>query len=84
MFSGITEEYRSPHWCADICLGLWTKGIPGIRIEHSDCYHTDMTDLTDLADCTDITKAITFHHLKTQEDYQGHSLLSHKIDVRLV
>jgi hypothetical protein len=66
MLCGISGEYRSPHWCADICLGLWTKGIPGIRMEHSDRYHTDM----DRAD--DIGSALTFHHLKTEEDYLTH------------
>lgn len=64
MLRGISGEYRSPHWCADICLGLWTKGIPGIRVEHSDRYHTDMARADD-----DIGSALTFHHLKTEEDY---------------
>ena len=68
MFHGISGEYRSPHWCADISLGLWTKGIPGIRVEHSDRYHTDM----DRADDTE--PALTFHHLKTEEDYLTHRL----------
>ena len=64
MLRGISGEYRSPHWCADICLGLWTKGIPGIRVEHSDRYHTDMARADD-----DTGSALTFHHLKTEEDY---------------
>ena len=71
MLRDIPGEYRSPHWCADICLGLWTRGIPAIRIEHSDKYHTDMAQAGD-----DTRSAITFHHLKTEEDYLAHRELS--------
>lgn len=67
-FHGMTDEYRSPHWCADICLGLWTKGIPGIRIVHSERYHTDMAT-------GGKEDAITYHHLKTKEDYTAHEAL---------
>jgi hypothetical protein len=68
MFQGITYEYRSPHVCADICLGVWTKNIPGIRIKHSDRYHTDMAQQGK----DKVEEAITFHHLKTKEDYLLH------------
>ena len=73
MFRGVTEEYRSPHWCADICLGLWTKGIPGIHIVHSDRYHTDMADTGGTGGTADI--ALTYHHLKTKEEYDAHEAL---------
>jgi Fringe-like len=76
MFHGITEEYRSPHWCADICLGLWTKGLVGIRVVHSDRYHTDMARVG----VDDTVGALTFHHLKTEEDFLAHQALSCKID----
>ncbi len=77
LFRGIVEEYRSPHWCADICLGLWTKGIPGIHIVHSEHYHTDMAK--DDRDKTEEDNAITYHHLKTKEDYIRH-VMACKID----
>lgn len=70
MFRGIQEEYRSPHWCADICLGLWTRGIPHLQTVHLDMYHTDM------AETDHEVNALTFHHLKTKEDFERHHALS--------
>lgn len=64
-FQSITHEYRAPHWCADICLGLWTKHIHGIQIIHSPEYHTDKYS----PENDNPNTALTFHHLKTEEDY---------------
>lgn len=64
-------RYKTPHWCADICLGLWTAGA---RREHVDEYYTEMSPVAGRKDKVD-REAITFHHLKTKEDYWAHWLL---------
>jgi hypothetical protein len=71
MLRSIPYEYRSPHWCADICLGLWGKSILGIQFIHCSEYHTDMYQ----KGRDNPQTAITFHHLKTEEEYRiCHSL----------
>lgn len=67
MCQTIPAETRTPHWCADICLGLWTKKIAGIRIEHSEHYHTDCARDTD-----HVKEALSFHHLTTRDDFLRH------------
>ena len=67
MFQTIPANFRAPHFCADICLGLWTKNIAGIRIVHSEHYHTDCARDTD-----NVKEALSFHHLTTQEDFLRH------------
>ncbi len=65
MFRSIPYEYRPPHWCADVCLGLWTRHILGIQKIDSKEYHTEMFHMGEDNPHT----AITFHHLKTERDY---------------
>ena len=71
MTRNIPYEYRAPNMCADICLGLWTKYILGIQRIHCPDYHTDMYN----PNTDNPNTAITFHHLKTEKDYEiCHSL----------
>ncbi len=58
-------EYRTPHWCAAICLGLWLKEL-GVRRIHHDGFHPEGYR----AGVDDPSTAITFHHLKTREEFQ--------------
>jgi hypothetical protein len=67
----LRENKNVPHVCADICLGLWTKEIAGVRQEDSYEYHTEMSPVAGRKDKR-AEKAITFHHLKTKEDYWAH------------
>ncbi len=60
-----SSEYRVPHWCADISLGMWLKTISNIEFKHNCFYCPDM-----YREGLHISKQmITFHHLKTREDY---------------
>jgi len=53
------------HYCADICLGMWMKKLSGMKMVDHPQFHTDQYNKnTDSAE-----EAITFHHLKTWEDY---------------
>lgn len=78
--------YTAPHCCADICLGLWASGLNGLRKEHLDDYHPEMSTIAGRTiggrmvsrrgiDLEGERGAITFHHLKTKEDFWGHWLL---------
>ena len=52
------------HWCADICVGKWVKSQSNVIEVDYDGFHTDPCQEND-----DKTKAITFHHLQTYEQY---------------
>jgi hypothetical protein len=67
MFQTIPTDAPAPHWCADISLGLWTKKIPGIRIEHCDYYHPGCVE-----EGFNVKEAITFHHIATRDDFLKH------------
>jgi hypothetical protein len=79
-----TEEmnkkiYTPPHICADISLGLWASGLPGIQREHCEEYHTEMSEIAGRDVPREVEKkALTFHHLKTKEDFWAHWLLGQK------
>jgi len=60
-----TVQECVPHWCADICMGIWTRSIPeSITVHynafHSDCYNSNTDTLAN---------AITFHKLSSRPDY---------------
>jgi hypothetical protein len=74
MFQTIPTEFHTPHFCADICLGLWTKNIAGILIVHSELYHTDCAKYAD-----NVKEALSFHHIATREGFlRHHAFLSMK------
>jgi hypothetical protein len=73
------KVYTPPHWCADICLGLWASGLPGIQREDCEEYHTEMSEMAGRGVGRVVEKkALTFHHLKTKEDFWEHWLLGKK------
>lgn len=53
------------HWCADICLGMWTKKIGNVLFVDNINFHTDMYN----KNTDNLNEAITFHHLKNKDDY---------------
>lgn len=55
------DSYLARHWCADICFGTWLHQYPYITCINSDKFNTDMEG--------DSTTAISFHHLKTESDW---------------
>jgi len=65
---GGIAHYTPPTICADICLGLWIKGLAGYRMIHEDGYHTEMARIGQGGS----EKELTFHHLKEQEDFWAH------------
>lgn len=56
------EEYLPPHWCGDICIGYWTRFFK--KQSHTE-FHPCMYDPSH----DDVSKAITFHYLRSREDY---------------
>jgi hypothetical protein len=54
-------EESITHWCADICLGQWIKSLKNHAFVNCLRFHTDLVPFTN--------DAITYHHLKTEEDY---------------
>lgn len=55
-----------PHWCADISMGFWFRKHPQIfLLDHSQFHPEGMASAPQ-----DKEVAITWHHLKTWEDYQ--------------
>jgi len=67
LLKGFSPEYRTPHWCADISLGMWLKSIPGIQLVHNPLYHYESAK-----DGDNVKDALTFHHLSTQGDFLRH------------
>lgn len=63
-FQQASTQYRPPHWCADICMRIWTREIPHLRMVHCTDYHPGMEELD-----SDGATALTFHHLVQEEDY---------------
>lgn len=64
------------HWCADICLSMWVRAIPGSHfvdcsLFHPDIYRPKKDRLED---------AITFHHLKEWKDFEKYESYDKKID----
>jgi len=53
------------HWCADICVGKWVKDQTEVICVDHPQFHTD--PYHPLQD--DAAKAITFHHLRTHQEY---------------
>ena len=64
-FQTISTQYQSPHWCADICLRLWTRDIPHLRFVHCMAYHPGFERLEE-----DGATALTFHYLKEEGDFR--------------
>jgi hypothetical protein len=56
-----------PHWCADICIGFWLRRHPQIQQVHNPHFHPENI----ASDPQDLPNAITYHHLKTWEEYQS-------------
>jgi len=56
----------SCHWCADISLCMWIKGVGG-QLFHHPQFHADIYNSSK----DDLSKAITFHHLKEWKDYEA-------------
>lgn len=55
-----------PHWCADICIGFWIRRHPQIQQVHNSHFHPE-----NIASAPqDLPQAITYHHLKTWEEYE--------------
>lgn len=54
-----------PHWCADICIGIWMRRHPQIQQVHNPHFHPENIASAPL----DLPLAITYHHLKTWEEY---------------
>ena len=77
--------YTAPHWCADICVGRWTAGM---RVVHADEYHTEMSPVAGRKgvivrrreEKEDADLALTFHHLKTKDDFWAHWLLGKRAE----
>lgn len=67
----LPRDYRPPHWCADICLGLWTRYLPGIQVVHYPGFHIHPYS----KEKDSLDTAITFHQLRTEEDFIHHSTL---------
>jgi hypothetical protein len=67
LLKGFPSNYRTPHWCADISLGMWLKSIPDIQLVHNNLYHYESAK-----DGDHVKDALTFHHLSTQDDYLRH------------
>lgn len=65
---GSRATYTPPHYCADICLGLWIKALDGHRMIHYDGYHPEMAYVGQ----GEKEENITFHHLKEKEDFWAH------------
>lgn len=71
------------HWCADICLGKWIidikKEMKEKHIEvhemHNPNFHPEQYDPKK----DHIDRAITFHHLKTREQYFDLALLNSEV-----
>lgn len=55
-----------PHWCADICIGIWMRRHPQIQQVHNPQFHPENIVSAPL----DLPHAITYHHLKTWEEYE--------------
>lgn len=55
-----------PHWCADISMGFWFRKHPEIFLLDHTQFHPEGISSSP----QDVAHAITWHHLKTWEDYQ--------------
>lgn len=60
-----TTEELVPHWCADICIGRWLRRHPEIQQVHHRQFHPENAASAP----QDQGEAITYHHLKTWEEY---------------
>lgn len=80
--------YIVPHTCADLCLGLWASGLPRLQRIHVDEYHPEMSPVAGRRgdvirrreELEDARMAITFHHLKTKEDFWEHWRLGRELE----
>ena len=59
------------HWCADICISLWVKEVEGSHFIHSEQFHADTYDPKKHR----LEMAVTFHHLKKEEDFESYQWL---------
>jgi hypothetical protein len=60
-----TVQDCAPHWCADICMGIWTRSIPESVTIHYNAFHSDRYN----SNTDTLATAITFHKLHTHPDY---------------
>lgn len=62
------KDYSPPHWCADISLGIWLKSLLPKNFEfiHNPNFHPEIFSKENIEE---LQNAITYHHLKTWDDY---------------
>ncbi len=66
-----------PHWCADICIGRWLRRHPQIQQVHRPDFHPENV----ASALRDSLTAITYHHLKSWEEYEHCYRIHHPMSI---